>query len=255
MSHPALPCNGCGGKKSPISGARYCDTCRDQKRAIWMRESTRKKEQRLKAARHEAQLKGGKVTSAWHAGIAPEGTKWCARCQQFLPLDEFGRHPGRVRASATYCRECYSVYAYELRLKKTYGITLEQYEALLAHQDGRCAVCYGKPRKRRLAVDHNHKTGEIRGLLCTRCNHKMIGAAHENPVILRRAAEYLESPPARTMEPIGALGDWDEVRMDALFTEAEEVGEEPVVLMDVGEEPCAVMPLSIFAALLKEATS
>lgn len=54
-------------------------------------------------------------------------------------------------------------------LRRKYGITLEQYNELLARQGGVCAICGGEDQKR-LAVDHDHKTGKVRGLLCARCN-------------------------------------------------------------------------------------
>jgi len=55
-------------------------------------------------------------------------------------------------------------------LKKSYGITLEAYEAQLAVQGGVCAICRGGTSKPNFAVDHNHKNGVNRGLLCWRCN-------------------------------------------------------------------------------------
>ncbi len=55
------------------------------------------------------------------------------------------------------------------RLKKDYGLTVEQYEEMLCAQDGRCAVCR-KPDRVRLSVDHDHNNGKVRGLLCRKCN-------------------------------------------------------------------------------------
>lgn len=62
------------------------------------------------------------------------------------------------------------------RLKLVYGLTLEQYQTMLEKQHGVCALC-GQPETRQqygvldpLAVDHDHKTGKIRGLLCRKCN-------------------------------------------------------------------------------------
>jgi hypothetical protein len=50
------------------------------------------------------------------------------------------------------------------------GLSLDDYERLLAAQGGGCALCGRKPKTRRLDVDHDHRTGKIRGLLCQRCN-------------------------------------------------------------------------------------
>jgi hypothetical protein len=50
------------------------------------------------------------------------------------------------------------------------GISDREYERLLAEQDGHCALCPNEPRTRRLHVDHDHRTGAVRGLLCFRCN-------------------------------------------------------------------------------------
>lgn len=56
-------------------------------------------------------------------------------------------------------------------LKDNYGLTLEQYDKMVENQNGVCMICSGmNVDGRRLAVDHNHKTGEIRALLCLRCN-------------------------------------------------------------------------------------
>jgi len=58
-------------------------------------------------------------------------------------------------------------------LMNNFGLTVSDYESLLAQQNGACLICKGNACKYRLAVDHNHKTGKIRGLLCMRCNTKL----------------------------------------------------------------------------------
>lgn len=81
----------------------------------------------------------------------------------------------------------------EYMLEYTYGITNAQYEKLLAEQDFRCAVCK-RPETdfgRKLAVDHDHKTSEIFGLLCQVCNHTLIGR-YRDPAIFLAASKYLE---------------------------------------------------------------
>jgi hypothetical protein len=59
--------------------------------------------------------------------------------------------------------------------RKGLGVTVEQYDAMLAAQGGGCAICGTKPKTRRLDVDHDHKTGRVRGLLCHRCNRALPG--------------------------------------------------------------------------------
>lgn len=76
-----------------------------------------------------------------------------------------------------------------------HGLTPDQYEAMLAAQNGGCAICGStSPRRKdskRMFVDHCHVTGRIRGLLCSPCN-TMLGLATDSPVRLRAAAGYLE---------------------------------------------------------------
>lgn len=76
--------------------------------------------------------------------------------------------------------------------KKTYGITLEEYDQLLEAQGGGCAICGAKEstRGRRLGVDHNHETKKVRGLLCNHCN-SLIGFAKDDTYILQQAIDYL----------------------------------------------------------------
>lgn len=87
----------------------------------------------------------------------------------------------------------------EVNLRKTHGISVAEYTAILETQNGLCAICgkqetsYVRRHKiiRRLAVDHCHDTGKIRGLLCTTCNQG-IGSFNDDPRLLRKAAQYLE---------------------------------------------------------------
>ncbi len=77
---------------------------------------------------------------------------------------------------------------------KKYGMTVPQYEALLVAQGGVCAVCRRSCKTgRRLAVDHCHATGRIRGLLCSNCN-RAAGLLGDDPVRVAAMARYLESP-------------------------------------------------------------
>ncbi|MFI1796374.1 endonuclease VII domain-containing protein [Streptomyces sp. NPDC020379] len=81
-------------------------------------------------------------------------------------------------------------------MQATYGLQAGDYDRLFELQGGRCAVC-GGTRRQRLSVDHDHKTGLVRGLLCRMCNGRLLTAARDRPETLRAAAEYLEDPPAQ----------------------------------------------------------
>lgn len=86
------------------------------------------------------------------------------------------------------------------RLKKTFGITLDQYNSMLNNQNGVCAICKNPETAlytdnktiKNLAIDHCHKTGNIRGLLCSRCNTG-IGHFKENLDYLNNAIDYLST--------------------------------------------------------------
>lgn len=86
---------------------------------------------------------------------------------------------------------------YKHNLKNKFGLTPEEYQKIFYEQNGVCAIC-GKPETAiragnvlRLAVDHDHKTGKNRSLLCGKCN-KLIGFACEDKEVLESAIEYLE---------------------------------------------------------------
>jgi hypothetical protein len=78
-----------------------------------------------------------------------------------------------------------------LRLKNRFGISLENYDALLAKQEGACAICK-KKFARSLCVDHCHTTGLIRGLLCNKCNRGM-GFFEDDAARIRAAIVYLKA--------------------------------------------------------------
>lgn len=95
-------------------------------------------------------------------------------------------------------RERIAFKRHESKLKE-YGLTPEQYEDMLVAQNGVCAICHQAetlkrkkdPNIMRLHVDHCHKTGKVRGLLCTRCN-PAIGYLQDDPLRAYAAARYLE---------------------------------------------------------------
>jgi hypothetical protein len=118
----------------------------------------------------------------------PEGHRWCAGCQSMVP---------RFYASGSRCRSCHSEATHRARVESVYGLAPGEYDELMRLQGGRCAICRCKPEATRLPVDHDHQTQAARGLLCHRCNHDLLGAAHDRLDILEAAVRYLKTPPAQ----------------------------------------------------------
>ena len=78
------------------------------------------------------------------------------------------------------------------RLKREYGISLQEYDRLCELQNNVCAICLKRKGEEMLIVDHNHKTGKVRGLLCSDCN-KGLGFFRDNSELLEKARVYLRS--------------------------------------------------------------
>jgi hypothetical protein len=119
-----------------------------------------------------------------------------------------------VRGGGRYCsKKCNPVYAprstrsetyRRSNLKRGYGITPEDYQAMHDAQEGVCAICKcpasGKAKQSsRLVVDHNHVTGEVRGLLCLSCN-RALGWFRDDREVLLAALQYLEADEDPTLK-------------------------------------------------------
>ena len=107
--------------------------------------------------------------------------KKCPRCQRVLPDKEFA-------PNTRHCKLCRRDYDWQYK----YGISPEQYLEMWEAQGGKCKIC-GKelPDGEYLCIDHDKKTGEVRGLLCKECNWGL-GNFKDNPKSLEKAIEYLE---------------------------------------------------------------
>lgn len=151
-------------------------------------------------------------------------TKVCTLCKKSKPLDEFPRQRSRPDGRSVWCKPCHCDKSKAWReanpekakksardwrsrnpnhrrrdlLRKSYGIEPEDYDRLLAEQDGRCAICgttEPDAGKAFLCVDHVAGTLVIRGLLCSRCN-SAIGFLDHDTALLQAAIEYLSRAPA-----------------------------------------------------------
>lgn len=115
-------------------------------------------------------LKRYGVTNEEYEAQLGNGNKWCVFRKHFALASEF-------KAKTSACNACHSEYLRANNLQIKFGVTTEWYEAKLAEQGGGCAVCKSKSPQssgyRFFAIDHDHKTGYTRGLLCSRCNTSM----------------------------------------------------------------------------------
>lgn len=134
----------------------------------------------------------------------------CKHCKVDKPKSDFHKRKGYKDGIRPFCKDCrrkYEIdnyyknkdnrpYCYEIdkdrKLKRTYGISFAEYEKMLNAQNGKCAICGTTSTGSRKAfhVDHDHKTGKIRGLLCSQCNTG-IGNLRDDIGLLERAIEYL----------------------------------------------------------------
>jgi hypothetical protein len=150
--------------------------------------------------------------------IAGADEKTCNACHTAKPLAEFSRNARWADGLARACKACLAARAraaywrdpekYRRRsrsrarkpvlpedqrryqLRWAYGITPEDYDRMFRAQEGRCKICRGPAT----AVDHDHETGQVRGLLCRPCNSGL-GHFRDSLEFLRRAVAYLEASP------------------------------------------------------------
>jgi len=122
-----------------------------------------------------------------------EGNKRCAKCGKMVPVNDFSFNRRNKDGRGSYCKSCAHDSARKSALKLLYGLSLSDYDTLLACQEYKCAICK-RPfdsNSKSLHVDHNHQSGKVRGLLCAQCNI-IIGMCSENPNILSNIISYLE---------------------------------------------------------------
>ena len=139
-------------------------------------------------------------------------TKTCSRCSQEKPLSDFRTRGGhQTHLTKSRCNQCLyeehkqwvtnnpiRVREYRSKDKWTivkrcarHGISPEQLTRTYERQGGKCPICTNLIELMNSAIDHNHTTGEFRGILCKTCN-RALGLFRDNPDILRSAATYLE---------------------------------------------------------------
>lgn len=156
----------------------YCRTCHNKKNI----------------ARKKALKLGQEKLRYRHFTIGP--TKECRGCHQILEVnyENFGLRGYDYQGPRSYCRTCHSLKS-RLRKPGRGPISIEEFYTLFNKQKGLCGICHLPPPDNNillLQIDHDHKTGKIRGLLCPKCNHGL-GQFKDNKNILLEAINYLNS--------------------------------------------------------------
>lgn len=141
-------------------------------------------------------------------------SKTCTKCNKNKDLNQFSKDNAKKDGLYSSCTECRTAHnnsdsakkikkewrinnkplMREKNYKKSYGMSIDDYNVLFEKQNGKCAICGSVETKRKasnfFAVDHCHKTGKVRGLLCDRCNVG-IGSLEDSYDIVLSAANYL----------------------------------------------------------------
>lgn len=134
-------------------------------------------------AEKSAAAKTGLPLEAWRARRAA-GERWCYRCKEWKPAAAFAGDSSRSGGRASICKPCNS----KRSTRSRYGLSEQEFAKLEAV--GACPICTrsGVP----MEVDHDHQTGAVRAILCSRCNSGL-GLFCEDTDLMRRAIAYLEA--------------------------------------------------------------
>lgn len=132
--------------------------------------------------------------------------KRCSRCKSEKSESEFYRRVTSSDGLQSQCKVCVCEACYEYRkqnkrkiydrrLQREYGISIDDYDRMATTQGHKCAICGGQnlgKNRSRFDVDHDHVTGQVRALLCGKCNQG-IGLMQDDPDLLEKAADYIRA--------------------------------------------------------------
>jgi hypothetical protein len=190
-----------------MASTKYCPDCREERPIeVFTRDKRRRDGLAFYCRDHARQrLRDSKARrvgppSRRHpvGREVPDGFKWCPDCDAVKPLAEFPKTRSSRSGVYTYCKPCHNVRGRAAKdkvggsrtyhLRRRYGITARDADAMLEEQGGSCAICRIEPAAH---VDHDHATGAVRALLCFGCNGGL-GQFKDDPEVLRAAACYVE---------------------------------------------------------------
>jgi len=177
---PFRVCRTCKAEKSPDAfyndkrypnGDIHCADCRKEKVRSWRISNPERAKQIQRSSRERNPQAARDRANQWHQANKGRHLEYMAERRK--------NFPHKIKNSV---------------LKSTFGITLDEYNAILNNQNGVCAICSKTPKQngKRLAVDHCHSSLKVRGLLCSTCN-QAIGLLKDSPNLLNNAITYLQT--------------------------------------------------------------
>ncbi|SHG20849.1 endonuclease domain-containing protein [Geodermatophilus nigrescens] len=149
----------------------YCLSCNRERNNRWYRESRRRQGKEVRDL-------------SW----VPEGSRWCPVCRQAVAHEDYVRSSRTASGFGSRCKSCHNATNKAAYRQRQYGMSDAEVHDLRVAQANCCAICSeADPRH----LDHDHRTGVVRGWLCQRCNHGL-GLFRDHPTVLRDAARYVE---------------------------------------------------------------
>ncbi|MFB7657644.1 MULTISPECIES: endonuclease VII domain-containing protein [unclassified Streptomyces] len=172
---------------------RKCSRCQESKprTAFASNKSTRDGLQaycRECSAEYYRQRQAAKGRAVREKVPVPPGHKHCRGCGEVKPHSEWHRKTSAPDGLASRCKACKAATDPAGHLRRKYGLTEAERDEMVASQAGVCVICLKAPA---VQVDHCHKTGRVRGVLCFNCNSGL-GLLRDDPDVMNRAADYLE---------------------------------------------------------------
>ena len=124
-----------------------------------------------------------------------EGRYRCSKCREWKAPELFNRNRNQLSGLNYACKPCSKISVRRYNLPNKYGISSQKFEEMLVAQGGKCACCgivfdTASIQTHRPCVDHNHNTGEVRDLLCGRCN-LAAGNVFDSSACAEQLASYL----------------------------------------------------------------
>ena len=118
------------------------------------------------------------------------GGRACTKCGEWKPMTEYHKTKRNIDGYQGLCKACHKEGTRNTDYIRKFGITLEDYNKMFADQEGKCGICGKHQLDKNLSVDHDHKTMEVRGLLCQPCNLGL-GKLGDNIEGVENALNYL----------------------------------------------------------------